>query len=53
MKKNYQKPLLEVHLVLLEDNILTASIVTGGTGSVPMVEEETTQPSDLVEWNFN
>lgn len=52
MKKNYEKPFLLVHDVQLEDSILSASIVTGGTDSVPLVEEETTQPSDIVDWEF-
>jgi len=36
----YNAPLIKVQLVKLEAEIVSASIVTGGNGSKPLIEEE-------------
>jgi|GEM_PF-3119116 len=53
LKKVYERPIIDMEEVSLEVGIGTASVVTGGSGSIPEVEEETLQRSDLVDWEFN
>lgn len=40
MKKVYKTPTIEVFKVELEESIAASSIVTGGTTSMPQIEEE-------------
>ncbi len=40
MKKVYKSPTLEVLKLQLEESIAASSIVTGGSTSMPQIEEE-------------
>lgn len=53
MKKKYKRPHIDKLEIVNEDSIATASIVTGGTGSTPLVEDELPQESQLEKWEFN
>lgn len=51
MKRNYVKPNLLCDKVMLEDCLLTVSLVIGGGASVVEIEEETVQ-EDTQDWMF-
>ncbi len=47
------KPQIIKQVIVNEDSMTTASIVTGGTGSTPLIIDEVTQESELENWEFN
>lgn len=53
MKKKYLSPQMLVYLIFNEESVATASIVTGGIGSTPIINNEIEQQSDLELWDFN